>query len=671
MAELLRWGILGTGVMAGRFAKNLAASKTGRLVAVASRRPESVEHFGRDFLPEASITRYASCEELLMDTAVEVVYIATPHPYHARWAIRAAGAGKHILCEKPLALNYADAMRIIEAARENRVFLMEALMYRCHPLMDRLIQLIRDGVIHDVRMIHANFGFQCALNFEHRILNHTLGGGGILDVGCYPVSLARLIAGVAAGKDFLDPVSVAASGIIGEKSRVDEMASLLLTFPNRVMASINAAVQCALDNDVHIYGSGGSIYIPWLWIPQPKGNKIIIRRHGRPPEEITVEAPADVYTLEADVVAKAVTQGGQEAEWPAMRWADTLGNMKTLDRWRRILGLIYDDEKPENRLTPPHGLPLTVRSPNPMQYGRIPGLEKPLSRLIFGVDKISIADFPMAEAMLDDYFQRGGNTFDTAHIYGGGVCERALGAWIANRRIREQVVILGQGAHIPDCNPAALTRQLLESLERLKTNYLDMYMIHGDNPAVPVDEFVDVLNEHLRAGRIGALGCSNWSMPRIEAFNASALSRGLTPFAAISNQFSLARMIHPPWAGGLSSADRDWRIWLENNEIIIMPWSSQARGFFTDRAAPEKTADVELARCWYSPDNFRRQQRARELGRKLGVTPIVIALAYVLGQPFMTFPMIGPATIDEMRESFAALKIQLTPEQLRWLNLEV
>ena len=104
--------------------------------------------------------------------------------------------------------------------------------------------------------------------------------------------------------------------------------------------------------------------------------------------------------------------------------------------------------------------------------------------------------------------------------------------------------------------------------------------------------------------------------------------------------------------------------------MILMPWSSQARGFFTDRAAPDKTADAELARCWYSPDNFRRQEKTRELADKLGVTPMIIALAYVLCQPFTTFPMIGPADIDETRESVAALKVKLTAKQLQWLNLE-
>ncbi len=670
MAGALRWGILGTGTIAAKFAKELLASKTGHLAAIGSRSAESAQRFGRDFLPETPINRHSTYDALLADPNVDVVYISTPHPFHAKWCIRAAMAGKHIVCEKPLALNYADAMTVVEAARANRVFLMEAFMYRCHPVVERLIQLLREGVIHDVRMIHANFGFQCAVNYEHRLLNNALGGGGILDVGCYPVSLARLIAGVAAGKDFLDPVHVAAAGFVGEKSRVDELASVILAFPNHIMANISTGLQCTLNNDIHIYGTGGSIYIPWLWIPQPQGNKIFIRRHGKPQEEITVDASAGVYTLEADVAATAIEKQHLEPAWPAMGWADTLENMKTLDRWRRLVGVTYDDEKPENRLTPPHGGALTVHEPASMEYGRVPGVDKPVSRLIFGVDKISIHDFPMAQAMLDDYFQRGGNTFDTAHIYSLGVCEKALGRWVANRGIREQTVIIGKGAHTPDCNPAALTRQLMESLDRLKTNYLDIYMLHRDDPAVPVDEFVDVLNEHKRAGRIRAFGASNWSMPRIEAFNSSARSRGLTGFCAISNNFSLARMIRPPWPGCVSSSDIEWRDFLMSNEIILMPWSSQARGFFTDRAAPEKTADADLVRCWYSPDNFRRRDKACELARKLGVTPIIIALAYVLSQPFATFPMIGPATIAETRESCNALKIKLTADQLHGLNLE-
>ena len=671
MAELLTWGIIGTGGIARTFAKGLLTSKTGELVAVASRRLESAQQFGGDFLPTGDILRLGSYEDLLACPRVRAVYIATPHPLHAIWAVRAAQAGKHVLCEKPLTLNFADAMQVMEAPHEHSVPLMEAFMYRCHPLLRRLVDLLREKAIGDVRMIQAFFGFQSGLNYEKRLLNNELGGGGILDVGCYPVSLARLVAGVAAGQEFLDPVEVRGCGHVGARSRVDEYALATLKFPNDIVAGVGTAVQCNMDNGVRIYGSTGKIHIPELWVPSEKGNKIIVHRYGKDTQEIVVEAPANVYTLEADTFAAAVQAGKREAAWPAMRWKDTLGNMKTLDQWRAAIGVVYENEKPPNRTLPIDGRPLCVRKDQRMEYGAIPGVSKPVSRLVMGVDKVGISNFPMAAAMFDDYFQRGGNAFDSAYIYGGdGGCEKALGHWIKSRNIREKVVLLDKGAHTPNCYPEALTRQLLESLRRLQTDYVDIYMMHRDNPDVPVDEFVEVLNEHKRAGRISAFGGSNWTLQRLRAFNDYASAKGLTGFCAVSNNFSLARMIQPPWGGCVASSDGEWRVWLEKEQFVLMPWSSQARGFFTDRAAPDQTSDQELARCWYSPDNFQRQQRARELAKQKEVAPIVIALAYVLCQPFPTFPLIGPAQVEETRSSFEALQVKLTPDELKWLNLE-
>src|SRR6185295_8727388 len=145
----------------------------------------------------------------LADRDIQAIYIATPHPHHAYWAIRAAAAGKHVLVEKPMALNAAQVMGVIEAAIEHDVFLMEAFMYRCHPQTKRLVELIRDErVIGDVRVIHATFSFHANFNTEGRIFSNALAGGGIMDVGCYPVSMSRLIAGAATGKDFADPIEV-------------------------------------------------------------------------------------------------------------------------------------------------------------------------------------------------------------------------------------------------------------------------------------------------------------------------------------------------------------------------------------------------------------------------------------------------------------------------------
>ena len=144
----------------------------------------------------------------------------------------------------------------------------------------------------------------------------------------------------------------------------------------------------------------------------------------------------------------------------------------------------------------------------------------------------------------------------------------------------------------------------------------------------------------------------------------------MTGFSALSNNFSLARMIDPVWAGCISASDAQSRAWLQDNQMPLMPWSSQARGFFTGRAHPDDLSDPELVRCWYSEDNFKRLERVNQMARERNVLPISIALAYVLCQPFPTFPLIGPRQLSETRTSLPGLTLELTPADLRWLNLE-
>jgi aryl-alcohol dehydrogenase-like predicted oxidoreductase len=238
--------------------------------------------------------------------------------------------------------------------------------------------------------------------------------------------------------------------------------------------------------------------------------------------------------------------------------------------------------------------------------------------------------------------------------------------------VRDKVVVIAKGAHTPLCTPRDLSRQLLESLDRLATDHADLYLMHRDNPDIPVGEFVDVLNEHKSAGRIRVFGGSNWSLARVQAANDYAAKNGKTPFAAVSNNFSLARMVNPPWAGCISASDHESRARLERTKIPLLAWSSQARGFFLPgNAAPDKTDhDAELVRCWYADDNFKRLERVNEMAKKHDVLPINIALAYVLAQPFPTFALIGPRQLSETRTSFAALSIDLTPQERAWLNLE-
>ncbi len=342
MSGKLSWGIIAAGNIAGTFAKALAESATGQLVAIGSRAQATADRFGDKFnVPH----RHASYQALLADESVEAVYISTPHPMHAEWAIKAAEAGKHILCEKPLTMNHAQAVSVIEAARANDVFLMEAFMYRCHPQIPRLLDLLRKKAIGDVHLIQAIFSFRAPLDPESRLLKHELGGGGILDVGCYCTSIARLLAGAAVGKHCEEPTEVKGTGHIGEDTRIDEYATASLKFPGEILAQLAACARLNMENVVRVFGSEGWILVPEPWFPGygERSSKLLVYRGAdEEPEEIVVESKSSNYALEADMVAAHLAD--RQAPPPAMTWEDSLGNMKTLDRWRASIGLVYDCE---------------------------------------------------------------------------------------------------------------------------------------------------------------------------------------------------------------------------------------------------------------------------------------------------------------------------------------
>lgn len=335
MSETLNWGIIGTGNIAQSFAKGIADSQTGTLVAVGSRTQESADAFGEAWkVPHC----YGSYDSLLADKDVQAVYISTPHPQHAEWAIKAADGGKHILCEKPLTLNYTQAKAVIEAARRNDVFLMEAFMYRCHPQTAKLVELIRSGVIGQVRVIQATFSFSGDGGPHNRLLDNALGGGGILDVGCYCASVARLIAGAAQGQLFANPTRVVGTAYVGD-THVDEYAIASLSFPGNILAELFTGVRVNGGAEVRIFGSAGSMFVPAPFTPRP-GDPLSIsvtKDDEQEVQEIFVENNTDLYTIEADTVARYIN----ERQAPAMNWEDTLGNMQTLDQWRASVGVSY------------------------------------------------------------------------------------------------------------------------------------------------------------------------------------------------------------------------------------------------------------------------------------------------------------------------------------------
>ncbi len=665
-----RWGILATGNIAHKLADAVVASETSELVAVGSRTQDAADAFAKEYgLPSEG--SHGSYDALLDDANVDVVYVSTPHPMHAEWTIKTLEAGKAVLCEKPMGVNHPEVMAMIETAAFHKRFLMEAFMYRTHPQTAKAVALIRDGAIGEVRQMNMSFGFHSPFHPRGRLHANELAGGGIMDVGCYPVSMARLVAGE-------EPDAVAGFAELAETG-VDAWACALLRFPGGAIARVSTAVSLSLDNAAEVFGSEGSIRIATPWMgSRPDGSwRFELNRRGK--REIIEGRTKPLYVHEVDAVADAMNAGALES--PYMTWEDSLGNARVLDNWRREAGVLFDLEKPERCTTPVHGRPLAVRR-RKIPQADVPGVDKAVSRLVMGCD--NQPDIRHASVMWDNYFEYGGNTFDTAHIYGGGRMEQLLGTWMRNRGIRDDVVVIGKGAHTPANFPDRVGPQLDVTLERLETDHIDLYFLHRDNPDVPVGEWMDVLNAERAAGRIKAFGGSNWSLSRVQDANAYAAANGLTPFAAVSNNFSLARMVDPVWAGCIAASDAEWRTWLEAEQMALFPWSSQARGFFTSRfddiraasgGGPDagfgnQPSDAELVRCWFSDDNFERRARAVELAGERGVAPINVALAYVLAQPFPCFALIGPRILAETRSSLAALDVALAENERRWLNLE-
>jgi predicted dehydrogenase/aryl-alcohol dehydrogenase-like predicted oxidoreductase len=660
----IRWGIIGPGTIARTFAEGIAHSVTGRLVAIATRNPDK-PRLCEDFPGARILNGY---DTLVADPDIDAVYISTPHTSHAEWAIKAVRAGKHVLVEKPMALSAFDAQSIFHEATKSGVFAGEAYMYRFHPQTARLLELVREGTIGEVRIIRSSFGFDMGgFRPEHRLFANDLAGGGILDVGGYPVSMVCMLAGAVENKPFLEPLMVSGAARLGP-SGVDEWASAVLKFPNDIVAEVSCSIMAQQDNVLRVIGSKGRIEVKDFWYAAGKqggvGRIEIITADGQ--RAIEVEETRHLYSFEVDAVGEAIRTGRTEFNFPGMRAEDTRANLRVLDRWRASVGLEYEIETAASRTVNIAGAAVFAGKSVPKR--QIAGLAKPASTVALGFE--FFPSFASASLTLDAFYEAGGNLFDTAFVYGAGKTERIFGDWFSSRKVnREDIVLIGKGAHSPLCYPDVIARQLDQSLERLKTDYVDVYFMHRDNLDIPVGEFVDAMDAEVRRGRIrGIFGGSNWSRERIDEATLYAEKNGKAAPAALSNNFSLAEMLDPIWPGCVAASDDCWKDWLKKRQIPNFAWSSQGRGFFTDRAGPDKHDDEELVRVWYSGRNFQRRDRAIELSRKHGCSPIHIALAYVIAQPFPIIPLIGPRNVAELEDSLSAVQITLAPEEVRWLE---
>jgi len=306
----------------------------------------------------------------------------------------------------------------------------------------------------------------------------------------------------------------------------------------------------------------------------------------------------------------------------------------------------------------------------------VAGVDKPVSQLALGTVSYSLANKERSFSLLDDFVTAGGTAIDTARCYGES--EDVIGLWMESRANRERIFLITKGglSRHDSCRLAVegieekIESDLTESLQRLRTDYVDLYFLHRDTEEIPVARMVDCLNKELRRGRIRAFGGSNWEPRRVDEANEYAAKRGLTGFAAVSNNLSLA-VPTEPYYRGLVSVDEAGRRWHARTGIPLFSWSSQARGFFSGRFRPDVRTNADMVRVYYTEGNFERLRRATMLGqRKGGYSATQVALAYLLHLRLPLVPIVGPLIEDELASCLGALQIKLTHPEVQWLNLE-
>lgn len=299
-----------------------------------------------------------------------------------------------------------------------------------------------------------------------------------------------------------------------------------------------------------------------------------------------------------------------------------------------------------------------------MKFGTVPHFDKPISKLVMGVIPLPGDDLVRAHELLDAYRELGGNIIDNSAIYGDNPGKVMRSYY--ERHGEDAFIRFDKGNHHWGNNDEgrrvtkeAMDFDIRQNLERQGVTYSDFYLLHRDDPRVPVGDVVEWLNEHKAAGRIKAFGGSNWHHTRIEAANDYAEKHGLQGFSVSSPNLSLAIANEAMWWEALSiSDDVDARDFYEKTRFPIFSWSSGGGGFFARIDTPD------IRRVYDNPENARRRERLEAMAADKGVTPTQLALAWTLNQPMEIWGLIGPRTVEQIQDNVGALSIDLSPEEL-------
>jgi len=326
--KFFKWGIIGCGKIAGQFAESLKILSDARLYAVASRSEEKAQKFCASYGAEKW---FGSYELLMKDPEVDAVYIATPHNVHFDNSLLCIQHKKAVLCEKPFTVNAVETKKLIEAARQQRVFLMEAFWTRFLPSTLKLNQLLSEGIIGQCKLLQADFGYDMPFDAEHRSYNPDLAGGALLDVGIYPINFAQMIFKH-------DPYEIS-SAIIQAPTGVDAQSAYIFKYTDGALAVMNAAVNVETLHNAWIYGSEGFIHIPEFF----HAKTLHVQRIDGYKETFSVPFESTGYSYEALEVMNCIANNRVEST--IMPLSETLRIMQLMDRIREQWGLTYPGER--------------------------------------------------------------------------------------------------------------------------------------------------------------------------------------------------------------------------------------------------------------------------------------------------------------------------------------
>jgi predicted dehydrogenase len=328
MKKAIRWGILGPGAVSRKFAAGLRSAEGAELVAVGSRSRERAERFASEFGVRRA---HAGYDALAGDDGIDAVYIGTPHSFHREHTVLCLLHGKHVICEKPFALNAAEADEMVGTARGQRRTLMEAMWMRFLPAMVKARALLAEGVIGDIRRVTADFGFRAKFDPAHRLFDRFLGGGALLDIGIYGISLAHMLLGT--------PARIGGAAHIGATG-VDEESTVLLDYENGGSAVLTMSLRADTPGEALILGTDG-----WLRIPSPwwAASRIVIKRERKGETTLDLPFKANGFTHEAEGFMDCVRAGRLESD--VMPLDETLAIMRTMDEIRRQWGMRFPPER--------------------------------------------------------------------------------------------------------------------------------------------------------------------------------------------------------------------------------------------------------------------------------------------------------------------------------------